>query len=282
MTATSRESAILQAVVAVVVGLAVNAAVLGGDSSKDGSDPALRSYHAANGLLNRGLFEPAIAEYRSFLSEHGDHEKAGVARYGLAVCLFRLERYDEGVSELAPLRKLDDFLFAAEAAVIEGQCHLARGRYAEAAAAFDDVLRRFGDHEMADDAATGAAEALYRGGKYEDAAARCRELASRRSESPVRERGEFFWAMSDMARNDFGGAADRRERSSDNGERGRRGESGAKGHRTRGSHDRVCEHRRGAGHLQGRGHSGTVSRHGVDRLGGCDLVSRRDPNPEKL
>lgn len=209
MTATSRESAILQAVVAVVVGLAVNAAVLGGDSSKDGSDPALRSYLAANGLLNRGLFEPAIAEYRSFLSEHGDHEKAGVARYGLAVCLFRLERYDEGVSELAPLRKLDDFLFAAEAAVIDGQCHLARGRYAEAAAAFDDVLRRFGDHEMADDAATGAAEALYRGGKYEDAAARCRELASRRPESPVRERGEFFWAMSDMARNDFGGAADR-------------------------------------------------------------------------
>jgi len=221
MTATSRESVILQAVIAVVVALSVNAIAVGGgasgdksggapgDKSGDTSDAALRSYLAGNGLLNRGLYEPAAAEYRSFLAEHGDHEKAAAARYGLGVCLFRLEKYDEAATELATLRRLADFPYSAEAGVIEGQCHLTRGRYAEAAAAFEDVLKKGGNPEMADDAAAGAAEALYRSGKYEDAAARCRELASRWPDCPLRERGEFFWAMSEIGRGEYSSAAKR-------------------------------------------------------------------------
>lgn len=45
------------------------------DAQNDGPDPALRDYLSANGLLNRGLYELATAEYRKFLSEHEDHEK---------------------------------------------------------------------------------------------------------------------------------------------------------------------------------------------------------------
>ncbi len=211
MTAMSRESAVLQAALAVIVALSIQALVLGGDSPEDTPEATLRSLMAGNGLLNRGLYESAIDEYRSFLSGHEDHEKASVARYGMAVSLFRLERFDEAAREAAPLRKLEDFVYAAEAGVIEGQCHLERGRYAEAAEAFDDVARRFGNHEMADDALLGAAEALYRAGKYEESAKRSEELGSRHSESPLRDRSEYFWAMSDMAGGNFGSAADRFE-----------------------------------------------------------------------
>ncbi len=85
------------------LGLLGAAAAAGADS---GSTAALRDYHSANGLLNRGLHELAISEYRRFLDAHGEHDKAPTARYGLAVCLYRLERYDEATEELLQLRRL--------------------------------------------------------------------------------------------------------------------------------------------------------------------------------
>ena len=54
------------------------------DARADQTDITVRDYLSGNGLLNRGLYELAATEYRKFLSEHGDHEKAAVARYGLA------------------------------------------------------------------------------------------------------------------------------------------------------------------------------------------------------
>ena len=58
------------------------------------ADPVLHDYLNANGLLNRGLYELAATEYRKFLDQAGDHEKAPLAHYGLGVCLFRLKKYD--------------------------------------------------------------------------------------------------------------------------------------------------------------------------------------------
>jgi len=40
----------------------------------------LRAYLTGNGLLNRGLHSLAAAEYRKFLDEYPDHEKAPIAR----------------------------------------------------------------------------------------------------------------------------------------------------------------------------------------------------------
>ena len=72
----------------------------------------LRDYLSANGLLNRGLYELAATEYRKFLSQHEEHAKAPIARYGLAVCLFRTEKYDEAIVELEQLHKQRRFEFA--------------------------------------------------------------------------------------------------------------------------------------------------------------------------
>ncbi len=117
--------------------------------SKDAADPAIHGYLSANGMLNRGLFELAAAEYRKFLSEHEDHENAALARYGLGVSLFRMKRYDAAAEQLTPLRKLFRFDFAAEAGTILGQCHLAMRRHAKAAEAFEKVVKRYGEHDLA-------------------------------------------------------------------------------------------------------------------------------------
>ncbi|RJP42036.1 MAG: outer membrane protein assembly factor BamD [Phycisphaerales bacterium] len=188
--------------------------------STDNSDPSLRDYLSGNGLLNRGLYELAAEEYRKFLSEHGNHEKAPMARYGLGVALFRLKRYDDAVQQLAPLRGVKGFTYGAEVGTIVGQCHMAMQRYEPAAEAFESTVTRYGTHDLADDAAAGAAEALYLAGKFEESVARCQIVVSRWPASPLRERTEFFWGLGQMATGHYAQAADRFEAIADGGAAG--------------------------------------------------------------
>ena len=163
------------------------------------NDAVLRDYYSANGLANRGLHELAVAEYRKFLEHQVEHEKAPRARYGLAVCLYRLEKYEEAVSELTVLRERPDAPYAAEAATILGQCYLARKQYTEAAQLFDEVVQRHGAHDLGDDAAAGAAEAFYLNGGYDEVISRGQLLDTRWPESPLRQRTRFLWGLAEMA-----------------------------------------------------------------------------------
>lgn len=146
-------------------GVALQAA---GDAHRAaGAEAALRDYYSANGLLNRGLHELAVTAYGKFLDNHAEHEKAPTARYGLAVCLYQLERYDEAAAELTQLGTQHASQYGAEIAAILGQCNLARKRYAEAAEAFQEVIQNHSRHDLADDAVAGVAEAFYSQGRYD-------------------------------------------------------------------------------------------------------------------
>jgi TolA-binding protein len=182
---------------------------LAGAKDTNDDDAAMRTYYSANGLLNRGLFDLAAAEYRDFLDAHPGHENAPVARYGLGVSLFRLQRYGDAVGMLESALTESDMPYRAEAAVVLGQCHLALHQYADAAAALDPVLREHADHELADDAAALRAEALYYNEQYEEARQSCRMLAANWPDSPHRERTEVLWSMADMALGDYSAAAER-------------------------------------------------------------------------
>ncbi len=177
------------------------------EDAAGGPNPAWNAFHSANGMLNRGLYELAAAEYRKFLSDHGDHEKSVVARYGLGVCLFRMEQFDAAAAELAPLAKNDGFEFAAEVGMILGQCRLTLKDYDKAADALERVVRSHRDHSLADDAAAALVEALYLGGKYEDSVESSEDFTKRWSDNPLRERVEFFAGLSDVARKEFARAA---------------------------------------------------------------------------
>ena len=172
-------------------------------------DPALQTYLSANGLLNRGLYELAAAEYRKFLAESPTHEKAGVARYGLGVSLFRTQQYGESIKALTPIFQRDRFEYAAEVATILGQSHLALKRYDDAADAFNWVIQRRGDHALADEAAAGWIEALYLNDKNAEAVVAGQRFVSLWPDSPLRERAEFFHALSTMAQDKFAVAGER-------------------------------------------------------------------------
>ncbi|HWB21041.1 MAG TPA: tetratricopeptide repeat protein, partial [Phycisphaerales bacterium] len=73
------------------------------------ASPELRQLNAANGFLERGLYDEAAKEYRGFLDSHAGDAQAAVARYGLGVSLYRLHKYDEAAAELEKVYKLPGF-----------------------------------------------------------------------------------------------------------------------------------------------------------------------------
>lgn len=175
-----------------------------GDTS---GETLLQSYYAANGFLQRGLYDLAAAEYRSFLRDHGDHEKAAVARYGLAVCFFRTGKQADAASELEQLAEEKNFAFAADVLTMLGQCKLAAEEYDAAARAFERVLDDYGDHKLAAEAGTQLAEALFKAGKIKEACARCKAVVERWPEAPQIERVCLIAAMAEMARAKYAEAA---------------------------------------------------------------------------
>ncbi len=171
------------------------------------ADADVRDYYAGNGLLNRGYFDLAAIEYRKFLSSNPQHEKAYTARYGLAVSLFRTDNYTEAISELNQLRDDSNSEYATEISTMLGQCHLALNQHIKAASVFQDVVAKHQSHDLADDAAVGAAEAFYSIKQYEDAIAMCQWIAKNTPTSEHRDRAKFFWSLASIGRGNYKAAA---------------------------------------------------------------------------
>ncbi len=168
---------------------------------------ALQAYYTGNGLLNRGLFDLAAKEYRTFLAALPDHDKAPQARYGLGVCLFRSNKLDDAARELEPLAELREFEFAAEVATMLGQARLAAGRHQEALDFFQRVLDRHAEHALADSAAAQYIEAAFRAGKRREARKTHRRFVDTWPRSSHRDRADYFAGLSALAEQEIADAA---------------------------------------------------------------------------
>lgn len=183
------------------------ALVLGGVALGQAGD--VRPYLTANGLLNRGLYELAIPEYEAFLGSNPGHDKADSARYGLAVCHFRLGRYDEALAALDGIRTGERFEFAAEVRLLRGHCLLTKSAFGAAGDEFEAVVRGHAEHAGAPGAASLLAEARYREGRHEEAIAAARLVESRWPDSPERDRTELFRGLAEGALGRHVAAAER-------------------------------------------------------------------------
>jgi len=168
----------------------------------------LEAYYAANGLLNRGLYELAVPEYQRFLGEHAENEKAPEARYGLAVSLFRLGRIDEAADQLDQLRGLDGFEFAGEVLLLRGHCHARKGEHGAAADVLGEFVERFPDHPSSSSAAALRVESLYRAGKLDEAISTAKQAAEAWPDGADRDRRDLFWGLALSGKGDDKGAAE--------------------------------------------------------------------------
>ncbi|MBL8877476.1 MAG: tetratricopeptide repeat protein [Phycisphaerales bacterium] len=170
---------------------------------------AAESFNTANGLLARGLYEMAATEYASFLKANPRHEHANDARYGLAVCLFREQKFAEALQQLVEIDSRGGFAFIAETLAMKGQCQLAVGQFEQAAACFEAIIRDHSAHDLADDAGALLCETLYRQSKHKEVGAACEAFVQRWPKSPLRERADLIRGLSEVAAGDSAAAAKR-------------------------------------------------------------------------
>jgi TolA-binding protein len=171
------------------------------------TDPALRDYAGATGLLNRGLNELAAQEYRKFLRAHAKHDRAPLARYGLGVALFRLQRFEEAADELKTLEAQKNFEFSAEVNLIRGQSLLALQKPAEATSAFRRIVTDHPQHAKAGEASALLVESLYRDAKHQEAQEAFAKSQERWPDHALRMRGEYFNGLAAMATENYAAAA---------------------------------------------------------------------------
>lgn len=164
------------------------------DAREDSS--VLRSFYTANGLAQREMFDLAAEEYRAFLAAHGEHAKAGEARYGLGLCLYRLEKYAEAVEVLRPIADDPPADRESDVLVLLGQSLLAVEKWDNAAGTLERARTAAKEGPRWEAASAGAVEALFRTGKYREALRVRDEFATRAADSAWRDRVEWFAALS--------------------------------------------------------------------------------------
>lgn len=147
-----------------------------------------RGYRSATGLLNRGLTDLAEAEYRELLDQHGGAARAPLARYGLALCLYRAQKFEPAVEELRKLARVKEFEYTAEVQAMLGQCLLAVGKLPEAAATLEAFLNSHRDHSLAPQVAAMRIDALQRQQAHTQVTEAAVEFAQRWPKAAERER----------------------------------------------------------------------------------------------
>ncbi|MBL7133156.1 MAG: tetratricopeptide repeat protein [Phycisphaerae bacterium] len=170
------------------------------------SDPATKHLMAANGLFRRGLLKLAAGEYAAFLQKYASHPQAATARYGLAICHYRLEQHAEAVKQLAVLIADKNFKQRDEALAVMGHCLLARKLYKEALATFDELLAAHGKSKHAELAALNRAQVLYLLNRPKESLAACQEFLKKYPASARRGAAEYFLACSQSALKSHGEA----------------------------------------------------------------------------
>ena len=172
------------------------------------ADAATKQLMAANGLFRRGLFELAAQDYSGFLTKYPGHAESGTARYGLAICHYRLNQYAKAAEHLQELVKDRQFKQRDEALAVLGHCLLSRKAYDKALAAFDELLDQHPKSKHAEIAALNRAQVLYLLGKSEASLSACQEFLKNYPSSARRGGAEYFLACSQAALGKHGEAAE--------------------------------------------------------------------------
>ena len=124
-------------------------------------DAATKKLMGANGLLLAEVFKLAAEEYAEFLAKYPNHKQATSARYGLAICRYRLEQYAQAAKDVAAVLKDTQFKKRDEALAVLGYCHLAEKEHDKALAVFEQLLAKHPTSGHAEFAAVSRLQALY-------------------------------------------------------------------------------------------------------------------------
>jgi len=115
----------------------------------------------ATAMLNTDMVKMARAEYRSFLSRWPDHRRFAEGRYGLAVCLYRMDDYAGAAAQLRKTLGASEFRGRGQAMELLSQCYLAGGDYKNARKNLEKLLSDHPTGPHVESARVSLAQTLY-------------------------------------------------------------------------------------------------------------------------
>jgi len=147
--------------------LAVAVALGPGAGRAAGADEGDEMLARATAMLNSDMVKLARAEYRNFLSRWPDHRRFAEGRYGLAVCLYRLEDYAGAAAQLQQTLGASEFRGRGQAMELLSQCYLAGGDYKNARKNLEKLLTDHPAGPHVESARISLAQVLYMLGEQE-------------------------------------------------------------------------------------------------------------------
>ncbi|KKL50692.1 hypothetical protein LCGC14_2302950, partial [marine sediment metagenome] len=147
--------------------------------------------------------EPADAivffEDDDFVAGHAKHPRATHARYGRAICNYRLDNYAEAAKGITLVLKDPAFKKRDEALAVLANNHLLRKDYAGAKAAVDELIAKHPKSKRVELATLHRAQALYLLGQKAESAKACKAFLISYPKSPLRAEAQYFLALSQAA-----------------------------------------------------------------------------------
>jgi TolA-binding protein len=140
-------------------------------SANQSVDAAAKQLMAADGLLQRNLFDLAAGEYEQFLENNPHHPQTTAARWGLAVCRYRLGQFDQALPLLSQVLADDQFAQKDQLLAMLGYCELTGKKYDAAVKHFTQLINSYPQSPQTDSATLYRAQALYLSGQPQPAAA---------------------------------------------------------------------------------------------------------------
>ncbi len=162
-------------------------------------DPAAKQLLAADGLLQRGLFEPAADAFEQFLTDYPQNDQANNARYGLAICRYRLNQYAKAIDPLKAVVADATFEPRDEALIMLGYCELSERQYDSAVSHLSELVDKYPQSKQAEAAQAYRIQALYLNGEAKDSAAAAQAFLDAHPQSSQRPTALYFLALSQKA-----------------------------------------------------------------------------------
>jgi TolA-binding protein len=162
------------------------AALVWGDLALAENDPAMDLYYSANSLCSRRFYKLAVVEYKSFLSQYGNHAKAPLAKWGLAISLYNLGQLKEAEPLFKELAGNGAVAAQEQLHNLWGACLLEQKRFPEAEKAFNWSIKNAKDpaSEQTANARTALIEAMFLQDKWAEVIAVADEAGKLAPNSP--------------------------------------------------------------------------------------------------
>ncbi len=186
-----------------VVGLCLVVVLAGAFSPAQAQrvDAAMKKLMAAGGLFQRGLYDLAGQEYAAFLTAYPTHKEATTARYGLAICRYRQNKYAQAAAALAQVLKDPAFKERDDALAVLGHCQWSVKAHAKALASFDELLAKHPQSRHAEVVSLNRAQVLHQLGKTKESLAACQGFLTKFPKSMRLPTAQYFLALAQEALN---------------------------------------------------------------------------------